>query len=399
MSSESPFFLSKIECPICKTVNEFETVRVGAYYEDGRDTDFCPTSIRWRYPRYDGYNPLVFFTATCGNCYYTREFTKSFKEWKSDNNFRTYRLKSVKEKHLDQLAVADSIVKKMGESIDVSRHPNESAIIKLNLAIFDELLCEHPSDLDLGRFYLRLAWIFRDQEKGENPGLRFLRGLMLEVDNRFQTFRERFESARQELAAFARHLSSHFESNELSSEVKARMGPFKDKLMEQVQSLAGEADGSSQRLQTLVELMEEYKAVAMGDEVGGEAAAYGQWSSFGEFLMSLKRGWEGIVTNEREALEKAIHYYKRAFSSGRDISPGNQQIQASYLIAELSRRIGEHDDARQYFNSTIKHGQEFIYQNRKDPSRTALARKILELAIEQGRANMEALKSSQASKD
>jgi len=37
------------------------------------------------------------------------------------------------------------------------------------------------------------------------------------------------------------------------------------------------------------------------------------------------------------------------------------------------------------FNSTIKHGQEYIYQNRKDSSRTALARKILELAIEQGR--------------
>ena len=53
-----------------------------------------------------------------------------------------------------------------------------------------------------------------------------------------------------------------------------------------------------------------------------------------------------------------------------------------------------YDGAKQYFNSTIKTGQEFIYKNRDDKSRTALTRKILELAIEQGKLNMEALKST-----
>jgi tetratricopeptide (TPR) repeat protein len=99
------------------------------------------------------------------------------------------------------------------------------------------------------------------------------------------------------------------------------------------------------------------------------------------------------VLDEQEALEAAVEYYKKAFEDGRSISAGNQQIQASYLIAELSRRIGKYEDGKQYFNTTIKYGQEFIYQNRRDQSRTALARKILELAIEQGRENMDALKS------
>jgi uncharacterized protein (DUF2225 family) len=395
MSNESPFFLTKIECPICKTVNEFETVRVGAYYENGRDTDFCPREIKWRYPRFQGHNPLVYFTATCSNCYYTREFNNSFKEWKSDNNFRTYRLKTVKEKHLERLATADSLIRTMGEAIDITRHPNASAILKLSLAVYDEQLAERASNLDLGRFYLRVAWVFRDLEKGENPGVTFLKGLMLEVERQFGSLREAMSKGREELDAFARHLSSHFESDRLSAEIKSRILPFRERFESEINNLKQGFDDNDGKIAAFSSLMDEYQTAALGSEGNGEGMAFGQYRSFAEFLMTLKRSWDGIVTNEREAIEKAVHYYKEAFAGGRDISPGNQQIQASYLIAELSRRIGSYDDARQYFNSTIKHGQEYIYQNRKDPSRTALARKILELAIEQGRVNMAALKAAQ----
>ena len=169
MATESPFFLSKVECPICKTINEFETVKVGSYVEEGRDTDFCPQKIKWRFPKYQSYNPLVFFVATCSNCYYSHEFNKSFKEWKSDTNFRTYRLRATKDVHLDQLAVSDSVVKQLGEAIDLSRFPNESAILKLHLAIFDEQAFDHHSKLDIGRYYLRIGWLFRGMESFADP--------------------------------------------------------------------------------------------------------------------------------------------------------------------------------------------------------------------------------------
>ncbi len=394
MSNESPFFLSKVECPICKTINEYETVKVGAFYENGRDTDFCPKEIQWRYPRYQGYNPLVFFTATCSNCFYTREFANNFKDWKNDNNFKAYRLKTVKEKHLDQLATADSIMRTIGEAIDVTGHPNESAILKLLLAAFDEMLAERQSNLDLGRFYLRIAWVYRDLERGENPSLQFLKGLMLEIDNQFHQMKESLSTNRRSLESFSRHLFSHFEAGEIPADVKSRIYPYREKFQPQVEQLESLVGDSEKKLDEFLTLLHEYKAAALGDAGGADGATFGQYHSFTEFLLTLKSRWDGVVTNEKEALEKAIQYYVEAFAGGRDISPGNQQIQASYLIAELSRRIGDYDQARQYFNSTIKHGQEFIYQNRKDPSRTALARKILELAIEQGKANMEALKSA-----
>ena len=393
MSNESPFFLSKVECPICKTINEFETVKLGAYYENGRDTDFCPQDIKWRFPRYQSYNPLVFFTATCSNCYYTREFTNNFKEWKKDQTFRLYRLKTVKEKHLDKLANADSIIRSMGEAIDPGRHPNKSGIIKIHLAIFDELLSERFSNLDLGRFYLRIGWIFRDLAKGANPNIQLLLGLLHEIDNKYLAYKNEFSASRDELGVFTKHLSAHFETDQLAADIKSRIYPYRDKFNEQIIEIQKSMESTDEKISAFSRMMDEYKEEALGIDSSSGEVNFGNYHSFTEFLMAMKKYWDGVVSNEREALEKAVLYYKKAFADGNEISQGNQQIQASYLIAELSRRIGDFDEARQYFNSTIKHGQEFIYQNRNDKSRTALARKILELAIEQGKVNMEALKS------
>jgi uncharacterized protein (DUF2225 family) len=167
---ETPLFLTRIECPVCGTVNEYETIRVGAYTEGERDTDFCPSYIKWRNPKYQRFHPLLFFTATCSHCQYTREFNGKFKDWSRDNNFRTYRLKSIKEKHLSYLAAADSFIKLVGGFLDQENYPDETAVLKLLLAAFDELLNEHPSHLDLGRFYLRVAWLFR--HSGSSPDCR-----------------------------------------------------------------------------------------------------------------------------------------------------------------------------------------------------------------------------------
>jgi uncharacterized protein (DUF2225 family) len=163
---ESPLFLTRVECPVCGMVNEYETIRVGAYTEGERETDFCPSYIRWRNPKYQKYHPLLFFAATCSQCLYTREFNAKFKEWSKDNHFRAYRLKVIKEKHLNDLNTEGAMVKMIGAVLDQERYPDETAVLKLLLAIHDELMYDHPSDLDLGRFYLRIAWMFRHMQAG-----------------------------------------------------------------------------------------------------------------------------------------------------------------------------------------------------------------------------------------
>ena len=129
MTSEVPVFMTRVECPVCKTVNDFETIKVGAYTEHGRDTDFRPTERVWRNTKYQHINPLLYFTATCSSCYYTREFNKSFKEWKTDPAFRSFRQKIVREKHLNALAGPGALIKLLGMALAPQNAPNESAII------------------------------------------------------------------------------------------------------------------------------------------------------------------------------------------------------------------------------------------------------------------------------
>lgn len=389
MATDSPFLFSKVECPICKTVNEFETIRVGAYVEAGRDTDFCPTNVKWRFPRYDGYHPLVYFIATCSNCYYSRELTNNFKDWKNDNTFRTYRLKSVKEAHLEQLSINDSVVRQMGDAINVSRYPNESAILKLLLAIYDEQLPERRSTLDLGRFYLRVAWLFREMEKNENPTRKLLNGLMHELGRKYTEVHETIGKMRAKLESFSGHVSEHFDSGQLPPEIRTETLPFRDRY----ETVIASANGFSTELEAAIKqvsvLNDEYRQSLLGGEPEEGGRSFAGHASFQDFLAEMKRSWMDIPITEREALERAVHHYREAFANGRDIAPGNQHIQAAYLIAELSRRIGEHEQAKEFFRSTIKSGQEFIHKHRDDTSRTALARKILELAIEQGRLNLQ----------
>ncbi|MCD6249732.1 MAG: DUF2225 domain-containing protein [candidate division Zixibacteria bacterium] len=392
MANESPFLNIKVECPVCQTINEFEQIKVGAFNENGRDTDFCPQEILWRYPKYQAYNPLVFFTATCSNCFYTREFSNKYRDWKTDNAFRNFQLKTIKPKHLEQLSQADSVVRQLGEAINIHRYPNESAILKLHLAIFDAYQVDHPSSLDLGRFYLRIGWIFRSLNESDDPNLSLLSGLVTEIGDKFAGFEAAMSDSQKALDELAESVKAQFDADQLPAELQSEMFTYRDRYEVEMMALNDLVGQVGQQRKEFKALFNEYGSAILGSSNGDGPVSFGEYASLTDFLIRLQQNWSGIAINEHQALEQAIGHYKDAFANGRDIAAGNQQIQASYLIAELSRRIGDYDGAKQFFTSTIKTGQEYIYQNRRDQSRTVLARKILELAIEQGRANLQASK-------
>jgi hypothetical protein len=93
--------------------------------------------------------------------------------------------------------------------------------------------------------------------------------------------------------------------------------------------------------------------------------------------------------SEHDALRFSLDFYKKSYENGHEVSAGNQQMQVEYLLGELCRRLGKSEEAKQYFNNTIKSAQVFIYENKGDSTRTALARKILDMAIEQGKLNLQ----------
>ena len=387
MTMDTPIFLTKVECPVCGTVNEFETIRVGAYSEGDRQTDFCPIVIKWRNPRFQKYHPLLFFTVSCSNCFYTREFNNSFKDWGKDNNFRTYKLKTIKERHLEELAEEESFIKMVASVLDKDTYPDETAALKLMLAAHDELLHDHPSELDLGRFYLRIAWMFRFMNSGfetnvaTTPAPSHLEDVEKSIGDLQNWMAGLGRNAGYLKDVVAAYCDANAESN---SEIAAEREAY-GSAIEDLKQLDATGQQIITRLGALLGQSKSNAGVSVSSDSG---KAFHKYASFSEFLYGLKRVWEGTPANEIEAMRLAAKYYIGAFESGKQIAQGNQTLQAAYLIGELSRQIGDHDTARQYFNTTIKTGQAFINEIRGDRTRTALARKILEMAMKQGKKNL-----------
>jgi uncharacterized protein (DUF2225 family) len=394
MSNESPLFLTKVECPVCKTINEFETIKVGAYVEEDHDTDFCPKGRRWHNPKYAIYNPLLFFMATCENCYYTREFNQTFRDWKNDSAFRTYRQKGIQSRHLEALAVDGSILKMLGQRRDPQSNPFGTAVVKFLLGIYDELLNEHPHKLDVGRFYLRIAWLYREHLGKSNATTTQSVHFAHDIDKAYA----RLKQAQDALATNVNHVSdliaTAFSDREGAMEQSAEFLSVGEILKTNLARIAEQEEALATTIAQMGQTVEDNSRVLHHRPESGQQGtiSFGGYPSFEDFMRQVKTRWEFAPLNEHDALFYAIEFYRSALEDGHEIQPGNQQIQATYLIAELSRRVSRNVEAKQYFNNTIKAGQQFIFDNRGDQTRTALAKKITELALVQGRANLAAIK-------
>lgn len=389
--SDNPIFKTKVECPVCKNINAIDTIKVGAYTEEGRDTDFYPKKRIWKNPSYQRYNPLLFFMATCPECFYTREFNSKFKDWKNDTAFRNYRLKTQKEKHLMELKDRDGIIRLLGGSLNAEKYPFPTAVNKILLGIYDEKFNLKASNLDLGRYFLRIAWLFRENSEDSSEESGQLAGYAMKIEDIILRMGHQYEQVRQEIEAFKKS------ANEFLSDALFPEGDMKSIINEHY------SDG----LNDLNTALEKFKSGVVNLKaslpISGEVMTsysdssspidhpFGEYKTYRDFLRELKNRWPEAPISEHEALHHAVQYYKAAYETGNEISVGNQAIQAVYLIAELSRRVGCNEEAKQYFNTSIKLAQEYIHQNKGDKSRTALARKIFELAMEQGKLNLKTI--------
>lgn len=378
---ETPFYHTRVECPVCKTVNEFETIKVGAYTEEGRDSDFCPTKRQWFNPRYRDVNPLLYYMATCSSCFYTREFNRRFRDWKEDTAFRTYRQAPVRHKHLAALAGPDGVVRRLGAAVWPQSYPSRTAINKLLLGILDEQMLEQPSAFDIGRWYLRIAWLFRElggAESGRSSphvmSRRRLGSLLRELSGQIGPVRatiaqivELVQSQPDCATTSPDDSDGRERSHALVADLETRTGELERSIADLTRDISQVSDPM------------------VGGTTEPHADSYGEHSSYESFLSGLRMDWPGVPINEIEALRWSRDFHRQAYEEGRGIEPGNAQIQVAYLVGELARRVGEFDQAAQYFNVAVRTGREWMHQMHNDTTKTALARHIVDLATEQMR--------------
>lgn len=369
MKKVSSFNFYKTECPICGSLNEFKGVKPKAYVETGRDTDFCPVGRNWLDSKHQVKNPLLYFMATCKNCLFTHELNKEFIEWKNRLEFKSSTFGILKRKHLKELNQKNGIIKKMGKALKPSKDPFSSAIVKFLLGICDESLKPDPSSYNLARYYLRIGWIFREEKQKEKSFWlkenltpqslgETLKSLHLQHTDYLQKIQELKNLVNLELASCGSELKN--------KEVKSQYNLIIDQMVGELTSLKNFVD----QLQSIYQVNQDKPLPGAGNNL----------LRFEDFLFSLKMDWAGVPLNEKEALELSVDNYKESLT--QDLR-GNQKIKVSYLIGELSRRIGDLNSAKEYFDLTIDTGEDFIQENKEDHLKTALPHKILEMAHQQ----------------
>jgi uncharacterized protein (DUF2225 family) len=404
MKLDSPFFLTKVQCPVCGQINEFENIKAGAYTETKRDTDFCPRGIIWANPEYQKTNPLLYFMATCPNCFYTHEFNQSYKEWKKDSFFVDHRLSLIRERHQQELKRQENVISKLGEALDPDKHPFESAVIKLLLGIYDQkLTLEESNALDMGRYYLRVAWLYREDQGERETAHKVDKLNLTHLQKSLRALRSNFRNQGEEISDLLSSVDACFGTqngvekiDQKKEQLKIKFTGVLDKIKEDISSLRESLDeltdicDESQNLSYASEL-ENIKITSEVPEnfVPDESFHFRKdHLTFESFLSSLRKHWPEVPLNEGEAMELALKYYKRCYQEVKDMKQENQRIQAAYLIAELSRRVGEYQEAESYFEEAKRIGQDFIQRNQNDANKIALARKIVELAQKQEKLNL-----------
>jgi hypothetical protein len=377
---DSPIILSRVGCPVCRTVNEYETVRPGSYVEDGIDTDFRPLTRRWSNPRYQSVNPLLYFMATCTTCFYTREFNRLFREQAAESDLAPERQKAMRLKHLAMLAESGSVAQRLGSSLWPESFPVQTAISKLLIGILDENLLERPSNYDLARWYLRTAWLFREAKPHNRPDL----------TSPFTHSRRDLECVTDEMQADLVRLSGrvshvmqflHSHPEAAQKHPDDSQGPLRCR-----QGLQQFVDQVSGMQETLAEVRRSLTAAPdqfVGAVRDSEGEAFGDHASYTEFLRLLKLDSPLIPINEEDALLRSLSHYKKAFEAQGGIEAGNGAMLTAYLIGELSRRLGYFDDAERHLDMARLSAHVAIIENGADKPRSALARHIAVLAERQ----------------
>lgn len=380
---DSPIALSRVVCPVCRTVNEFEMVRPGAYVEQGTDTDFRPLARRWSNPRYQSVNPLLYFMATCSTCYYTREFNRAFRGSSTENALSSPELKALRLKHLAMLADSGSVARRLGTSLWPESFPIQTAISKLILGILDEHLTPQPSNYDLARWYLRAAWLFREAQPHGQPDLtspsaqsrRDLDRALEEMNGDLARMRGRLTEITQFLQA--RPVAAQKRPDDEQGPVQCRQGL--QRAIEQIENVA----------RTLIETRQPLLPTPdrfVGGKEDGEREAFGDHASYTEFLRFLRLDSPLIPINEQDALELSLSHYRQSFEAHGGIEGQSGAMLTAYLIGELSRRLSRFDDAERFLDMARMAANVSIAEHRADRPRTALARHLAALAEKQSRA-------------
>ncbi len=154
-----------ITCPFCSTPNEYYRLKRDMARPAESEGDGHPLAWRWGKSGFDSVDPKQFFFGVCSKCFYSGELEDADFRQSGDNPDRfkdglsTEAIQQLKTWSSTGKGITQSLGKRI-KDID----PMGSVLAKFHLGVFSQCLSTNLSPGPIARYYLRIAWIYRDKD-------------------------------------------------------------------------------------------------------------------------------------------------------------------------------------------------------------------------------------------
>ncbi len=169
--SVSPFSKESQTCPLCEAEIVYQYVKPRLYMERDKDVDLRPRLIDWQQAGFEHLQPRLYYMKHCPKCLFTAG-SEIFQEPTKHSNVALSKIRNSLTSLLTDPR-KKPVVQLLSNRINVEALDYYQATKLHLLAIFQLQAVEQLKSrdaMDLGRYCLRLAWLFRDV--GTNQELR-----------------------------------------------------------------------------------------------------------------------------------------------------------------------------------------------------------------------------------
>jgi len=152
-------------CPVCEARNAFFRLKPDICRPGDQEGDGHPRTWRWSKPGFDSLDPKQFFWGVCQKCRFAGELDDAeFRAAEKDpEGFKNLHASSALDRLVAGSLSGKSAVQALGKLIN-PKEPFVTVLAQFHLGIFSHCLRQRIAPGNLARYYLRLAWIYRDLE-------------------------------------------------------------------------------------------------------------------------------------------------------------------------------------------------------------------------------------------
>ncbi|MBF0225981.1 MAG: DUF2225 domain-containing protein [Desulfobacterales bacterium] len=159
------------KCPVCEEFTKYKYIKPKLYMEQDQDVDLRPKKVKWFEKNLDSYNPRLLYIQHCTKCYFAAS-NAFFKEPLKDYDMSMIRFKKKINNFKSDNPKSEEVIKELIQNINpIFEEINFFESLKLHLlAIYNFQMVDDIAKreaFELGRYSLRLAWLYRDIYENE----------------------------------------------------------------------------------------------------------------------------------------------------------------------------------------------------------------------------------------